>query len=67
MRALLERIGLYRAAAIMIACALGLEILRLQVLPRSTLATIASTIGEVVFVGAAAGLFITARRAAGRR
>lgn len=67
MKALVERIGLYRVAAILIGCALALEILRVRILPGSTLATIGCTLGEVVFVAAAAGLFIIARRAAGRR
>ena len=64
MRALGERIGLYRVAAILIGCALVLEIVRVQVLPGSTVATIACTLGEVVFVAAAAGVFVIARREA---
>lgn len=67
MRALGARIGLYRAAAILIGCALALEIVRVQVVPESTVATIACTLGEVAFVAAAAGVFVVARRAAGRR
>ena len=66
MRALCERIGLYRVAAILIGCALVLEIVRVQVLPGSTAATIACTLGEVVFVAAAAGVFMIARRRHGR-
>jgi hypothetical protein len=66
MKALVERIGLYRVAAILIGGALVVEILRVQVFPGSTLATIACTLGEVILVAAAAGAFITARRAAGR-
>ena len=66
MRALAERIGLYRVAAILIGCALVLEIVRVQVLPRSTVATIGCTLGEVVFVAAAAGVFVIARRGHGR-
>lgn len=66
MRELGERIGLYRVAALLIGCALALEIVRVQVLPGSTMATIACTLGEVVFVAAAAGIFVTARRRHGR-
>jgi hypothetical protein len=65
-RELGERIGLYRVAALLIGCALALEIVRVQVLPGSTMATIACTLGEVVFVAAAAGIFVTARRRHGR-
>ena len=65
-RALGERIGLYRVAAILIGCALVLEIVRVQVLPGSRVATIACTLGEVVFVAAAAGVFVIARRRHGR-
>ena len=66
MRALGERIGLYRVAAILIGGALVLEIVRVQVLPESRVATIACTLGEVVFVAAAAGVFVIARRRHGR-
>ena len=51
-------------AAILIGCALVLEIVRVEVLPGSTVATIACTLGEVVFVAAAAGVFVIARREA---
>ncbi len=66
MKALGGRIGLYRVAAILVGCALALEIVRVQVLPGSTWATIACTLGEVVFVAAAAGVFVIARRRHGR-
>ena len=66
MRELGERIGLYRVAALLIGCALALEIVRVQVLPGSTAATIGCTLGEVVFVAAAAGIFVIARRRHGR-
>lgn len=66
MRALGKRIGLYRVAATLVGCALVLEIVRVQVLPGSTVATIACTLGEVVFVAAAAGAFVIARRSHGR-
>ena len=67
MRALAARIGPYRVSAILIGCALVLEILRMKVLAGSTVATIACTLGEVVFLAAAAAVFVGARRAAGRR
>jgi len=66
MKALADRVGLYRVAAILIGCALALEIVRVRVLSGSTLATIACTIGEVAFLAAAAGVFVTARRAQAR-
>ena len=67
MKALAARIGLYRVAAILIGCALVLEIVRVQVLAGSTAATIACTLGEVVLPRAAAGVFVAARRGARRR
>ena len=66
MRAIGERIGLYRVAGILIGCALALEILRVQVFAGSTAATIACTLGEVAFLAAAAGVFVAARRARAR-
>jgi len=66
MKALGARIGMYRVAAILIGCALALEIVRVQVLPGSTAATIACTFGEVAFLAAAAGVFVAARRAHAR-
>jgi hypothetical protein len=65
-RALCERIGLYRVAAILIGGALALEIVRTQAFPGSTVAAIACTLGEVVFFAAAAGVFVIARRRHGR-
>lgn len=53
-------------AAILIGCALTLEILRVQVFAGRTAATIAGTLGEVVFLAAAAGVFVAARRAQAR-
>ena len=66
MKSIGARIGLYRVAAILIGCALTLEILRVQVFAGRTAATIASTLGEVVFLAAAAGVFVAARRAQAR-
>jgi hypothetical protein len=62
-RAIGERIGLYRVAAILIGCALALEIVRVRVVDDVQAATIACTFGEVAFLAAAAGIFVTARRA----
>jgi hypothetical protein len=61
-RALAERIGLYRVAALLIACALALEIVRVQVLAGSSTAQVVCTLGEVVFLALAATVFVTARR-----
>ena len=67
MRIIGARIGLFRVAAILIGCALVLEIVRVQVLPGSTAATIACTFGEVAFLAAAAGVFVAARRTQSRK
>jgi hypothetical protein len=61
-RGLAERIGLYRVAALLIACALALEIVRVQVLIGSSTAQVVCTLGEVVFLALAATVFVTARR-----
>ena len=61
MRATLRRIGLYRVAAILIGCALVLEIIRVQVVS-STTANVACTVGEVAFLALAALAFVNARR-----
>jgi len=61
-KAIAERVGLYRVAALLIACALVLEIVRVQVLAGSTPAQIACTLGEVAFLALAAAVFVTARR-----
>ena len=66
MRALAERIGLYRVAAILIGCALLLEIVRVEAASGSTVGTIAGTLGEVVFLAAAASVILVARRATRR-
>jgi hypothetical protein len=65
MRALVGRVGLYRVAAVMVGCALVLEVLRVQVFPSSTAATVALTLGEVVFLALAAAVFLIARRRRG--
>jgi hypothetical protein len=66
MRTVGARIGLYRVAAILIGCALVLEIIRTQVFPDSEAAAIACTFGEVAFLALAAGVFVAARRARAR-
>ena len=66
MKALALRIGLYRVAAILIGCALVLEILRVEVLSGSRFGAIAVTFGEVTLLAAAAGLFMLARRRSAR-
>ena len=63
MRTLGGRIGLFRVAAILIGCALALEIIRMQVLPGTAAATIACTVGEIAFLALAVGVFVAARRA----
>ena len=63
MKALGARIGLFRVAAILIGCALALEIARVRVGSGNTVATVACTFGEVVFLAAAVGVFAAARRA----
>jgi hypothetical protein len=62
-KALGERIGLYRLAALLIFGALVLEVVRAQVLGGSSWAGVACTVGEVAFLAAAAGVFVSARRA----
>ncbi len=65
MRRLGERIGPYRVAALLIGCALLLEILRVQVLAGSSVAQVACTFGEVAFLALSATVFVTARRRPG--
>jgi hypothetical protein len=62
MRALAARIGLFRVAAILVGGALAIEICRMQLFAGSTVGTIACTLGEVVFLALAAGVFVLARR-----
>ncbi|WP_411277023.1 hypothetical protein [Gaiella sp.] len=66
MKPLAERIGLYRVAALLVACALVLEILRVEVLAGSAPAQVACTFGEVVFLALAAMVFLSARRRGSR-
>ncbi len=67
MKALAARIGLYRVAALLIGCALVLELCRVRLLSGSTAATVACTFGEIVFLALAAGVFVIARRPRARR
>jgi hypothetical protein len=67
MRTLGGRIGLFRVAAILIGCALALEIIRVRVLPDNAVATVACTFGEVAFLALAAGVFVAARRSRARQ
>ncbi len=62
MRALAARIGLYRVAAILIGCALVLEVVRVQFVGGSEVATVACTVGEIAFLALAAGAVMLARR-----
>lgn len=62
MKALAERIGLYRVAALMIGCALVLEILRVEVFAGVAPAQVACTFGEVAFLAFAAMVFMKARQ-----
>lgn len=62
MRALAGRIGLYRVAALLIGCALVLEILRVEVLAGNGVAQVACTFGEIAFIVSAATVFLAARR-----
>jgi len=66
-KALALRIGLYRVAAILVGCALALEVLRVEVLSGSRAGAIAVTFGEIAFLASAAGVFMLARRRSARR
>jgi hypothetical protein len=57
-----ERIGLYRVAAILVGCALVLEVIRAQLLDADSPAGVACTVGEVALLAFAAGIFVAARR-----
>jgi hypothetical protein len=65
MKALALRIGLYRVAAILVGCALVIEICRTQLFAGNTLGTVVCSLGEVVFLALAAGVFVMARRSPG--
>jgi len=67
MKALALRIGLYRVAAMLIGCALVLEVIRIELARGSAAATIACSLGEVLFLALAAWVFVTARRGPSKR
>lgn len=54
MRALVERIGFFRVAALLVAGALALEIVRTQILAAGSPGAVACTVGEIAFLVAAA-------------
>jgi hypothetical protein len=56
-KALVERIGLFRVAALLVACALALEIVRTQALAVGSPGAVACTVGEIAFLAVAAVLF----------
>jgi hypothetical protein len=62
-RAVLQRVGLFRLAAALVGGALVLEVLRNAVLPATRTTDLLCTAGEVLFVAAAAAVFLLARRA----
>jgi len=64
---LAARVGLYRVAAILIGCALVLEIVRVQVVAGNEVAVVACTVGEIAFLAVAAGVFVAARHGTRRR
>ena len=67
MKALAARIGLNRVAALLVGCALVIEICRTQLFGGNTAATVACTLGEVIFVAAAAAVVVLARRSPKRQ
>jgi hypothetical protein len=66
-KALAARIGLNRVAALLVGCALVIEICRTQLFAGNTALTVACTLGEVIFVVAAAGVVVLARRSPKRQ
>jgi hypothetical protein len=67
MKALAERIGLNRVAAIFIGCALVVEICRTQLFAGSKAGAIVCSLAEIVFLALAMGVFVFARRSHGTR
>jgi hypothetical protein len=53
-RGLVDRIGPFRLAALLVACALVLEIVRTQVLEPGSTGAVACTVGEIAFLALAA-------------
>ncbi len=62
MRELGERLGLYRVAALLVGCALALEIVRTRALPEGSAWAVVCTVGEIAFLVAAAVPFFHANR-----
>lgn len=62
MKELVERVGLYRVAALLVGCALVLEVVRTQAVPGGSAWAVACTVGEIAFLAAAAVPFVHARR-----
>jgi len=57
-----ERIGPFRVAALLVACALVLEIVRAQALAAGSPGAVACTVGEIAFLVAAAVPFFQGMR-----
>ena len=62
MKELPARIGHLRVAALLVGCALVLEVIRTQVLAPGSAGRVACTIGEIAFLAAAALPFRTGMR-----
>ena len=67
MKAFALRIGLYRVAALCVAGALALELVRQQVLSADSAGGVACALGEIVFLGLAVAVFRSAHREQLRR
>lgn len=62
MRQLVDRIGPFRVAALLVACALALEIVRAQALEPGSTGAVACTVGEIAFLALAAVPFLHGMR-----
>ncbi len=62
MRALAERIGPFRVAALLVACALALEIVRTQAFAAGSAGAVVCTVGEIAFLVVAAVPFFHGMR-----
>jgi hypothetical protein len=61
-RQLVDRIGPFRVAALLVACALALEIVRTQAFEPGSAGALACTVGEIAFLALAAIPFLHGRR-----
>ncbi len=61
-RRLVDRIGPFRVAALLVACALALEIVRTQALEPGSAGAVACTVGEIAFLALAAVPFFHGTR-----